>query len=104
MSSVCANSLIRLLAASRPDTFTGNTILIRLWRRFPMLVSMRVAMGPREDRLSLSGTPEAILLEGWFLHQRTRNQSVTESCTDTITPGCKLLSQYLFMLCHSSKG
>src|SRR5438094_7799835 len=53
MSSVCANSLIRLLAASRPDTFTGNTILIRLWRRFPMLVSMRVAMGPREDRLSL---------------------------------------------------
>src|SRR5437870_13562000 len=37
MSSVCASSLIRLLAASRPDTFTGNTILIRLWRRFPML-------------------------------------------------------------------
>src|SRR2546428_220925 len=28
-------------------------LFARLWRRFPMLVSMRVAMGPREDRLSL---------------------------------------------------
>jgi hypothetical protein len=56
-----------------------------LWRRFPMLVSKRVAMGPREDRLSLplslslslSGTPEAILLETWFLRRRQQNQSVT---------------------------
>ena len=84
MSKVWASSLTGLLAESFPETRTGNTILIRLYRRFPIPLSN--VKPPNTLPISFS-TMKRRHLKGHQIANRqksrsTRNQGVRNTARD----------------------